>query len=407
MPMSMSESQAGISNQDKGMIISLAGMPGSGKSSVGRELAALLGCAFIDLDDRIEAQQGRSIPEIFRRYGEAHFRAVELETLKEVLADHPQQPQQSRTGTEGTTGMTETTGAAGTTGIAGTANTTGGTAGTTETAGLADDAAGTIRTADAARTTEAAGTTVMADTAALAEAAGGITGRPALVLSLGGGTLTTAEGEELVAEKTFCIFLKTSPATLAERLRNEKDHASRPLLNGENIASRTVLKGENIASRPASGDGNPQLPPGGEEQQLSPDCGSGTGQYSAKNSRTGHSISGSYSAGHSRTGQQPTDCLRSRLAVLLASRKGIYEKTARLTVETDGLNVKEVAALAADRLALTDSTSADGNQKHNRTATDGNRESTRKAAADGNRDLTLPRTSPGRIPCGIPEHASE
>lgn len=368
MPMSMSESQAGISNQDKGMIISLAGMPGSGKSSVGRELAALLGCAFIDLDDRIEAQQGRSIPEIFRRYGEAHFRAVELETLKEVLADHPQQPQQSRTGTEGTTGMTETTGTAGTTGIAGTANTTGGTAGTTETAGLADDAAGTIRTADAARTTgEAAGTTVMADTAALTDTAGGITGRPALVLSLGGGTLTTAEGAELVAEKTFCIFLKTSPATLAERLRNEKDHASRPLLNGENIASRTVLKGENIASRPASGDGNPQLPPDSEEQQLSPDCGSGTGQYSAPNSRTGQHISGqhisgSYSAGHSRTGQRTTDCLRSRLAVLLASRKGIYEKTARLTVETDGLNVKEVAALAAGRLALPDSTSADGNQ---------------------------------------------
>lgn len=67
------------------MIISLTGFMGCGKSSVGRELATLLSCSFIDLDSKIEEAQGRSIPEIFSTEGEAGFRQIERDTLKEVI----------------------------------------------------------------------------------------------------------------------------------------------------------------------------------------------------------------------------------------------------------------------------------------------------------------------------------
>ena len=52
-------------------------MPGSGKSTVGRILAARLGRPFIDLDEEIEAAAELPIPEIFRRHGEPAFRDLE------------------------------------------------------------------------------------------------------------------------------------------------------------------------------------------------------------------------------------------------------------------------------------------------------------------------------------------
>jgi len=60
---------------------------GAGKSSVGRALAARLGWTFEDLDERIERREGRTIAEIFRESGEAEFRRVEHERLKELLAE--------------------------------------------------------------------------------------------------------------------------------------------------------------------------------------------------------------------------------------------------------------------------------------------------------------------------------
>ena len=57
--------------------IVLSGMPGSGKSTVGRILAARLGRPFIDLDEEIEAAAELPIPEIFRRHGEPAFRDLE------------------------------------------------------------------------------------------------------------------------------------------------------------------------------------------------------------------------------------------------------------------------------------------------------------------------------------------
>ncbi|MEA2646215.1 MAG: shikimate kinase [Chloroflexota bacterium] len=64
----------------------LVGYMGSGKSTVGVRVAALLGLAFIDLDDLIEDGAGTSIAEIFRTEGEAHFRDLEASTLEQVLA---------------------------------------------------------------------------------------------------------------------------------------------------------------------------------------------------------------------------------------------------------------------------------------------------------------------------------
>ena len=61
---------------------------GCGKSSVGRELARLLCCPFMDLDEVIEGAEGRSIPEIFASDGEAAFRRMEAEHLQILLDSH-------------------------------------------------------------------------------------------------------------------------------------------------------------------------------------------------------------------------------------------------------------------------------------------------------------------------------
>ncbi len=59
------------------MDVVLVGLPGSGKSAVGRRVAHRHGATFIDLDERIEREAGRSIPDIFATDGEAAFRALE------------------------------------------------------------------------------------------------------------------------------------------------------------------------------------------------------------------------------------------------------------------------------------------------------------------------------------------
>lgn len=171
------------------MTVSLAGMMGSGKSSVGRELSSLLSLPFIDLDEYIARKEGRRIAEIFSDSGEAAFRKLELEALEEIL---------------GRPDMTE--------------------------AGL--------------------------------------------VLSLGGGTLTTPECMSLIGERTFCIYLKAETDTLYRRLRGESGH--RPMLKAEDGA-----------------------------------------------------------------------LLRTRIGRLLEERGPLYEKTARRTIATDGLSVKQIAGLAA------------------------------------------------------------
>ena len=67
--------------------IVLSGMPGAGKSTVGKLLAQDLGRAFFDLDEEIVRVAERSIPEIFATYGETAFRDLETRVLCEVLAN--------------------------------------------------------------------------------------------------------------------------------------------------------------------------------------------------------------------------------------------------------------------------------------------------------------------------------
>lgn len=68
----------------------LIGMPGCGKSTVGRALAARLGRPLVDLDAVIERETGRSIPDIFAREGEAHFRHLEHDALSRTARESGQ-----------------------------------------------------------------------------------------------------------------------------------------------------------------------------------------------------------------------------------------------------------------------------------------------------------------------------
>ena len=74
-----------ILNQNENIVLS--GMPGAGKSTVGKILAEEMGRAFFDLDTEIVHASGRSIPEIFATDGEAVFRDIETHVLREVLAN--------------------------------------------------------------------------------------------------------------------------------------------------------------------------------------------------------------------------------------------------------------------------------------------------------------------------------
>ncbi|MFL5675076.1 MAG: bifunctional shikimate kinase/3-dehydroquinate synthase [Chloroflexota bacterium] len=62
----------------------LVGLPGSGKSVVGRRLANRHAAAFIDLDERIESACGRTIPQIFEEDGEPTFRALERAAIADL-----------------------------------------------------------------------------------------------------------------------------------------------------------------------------------------------------------------------------------------------------------------------------------------------------------------------------------
>jgi shikimate kinase len=66
--------------------IFLIGSRGSGKTTVGRQLAARLGWAFVDADAELEIRAGRSIADIFATEGEPGFRARESEVLGDLAA---------------------------------------------------------------------------------------------------------------------------------------------------------------------------------------------------------------------------------------------------------------------------------------------------------------------------------
>jgi shikimate kinase len=66
----------------------LIGLPGSGKSTIGRRLAKAIGCGLIDTDAAIEQRTGRTIAEIFSGDGESGFRRIEEQVIREALESH-------------------------------------------------------------------------------------------------------------------------------------------------------------------------------------------------------------------------------------------------------------------------------------------------------------------------------
>ena len=139
------------------MIISLTGFMGCGKSSVGRRLSQLLCCPFMDLDAEIEERCGCTVAEIFAERGEAEFRMLEKETLKDIL----------------------------------------------ETGGRVLEIPPSSST-PACKNQEHPSNE-----------------RPQMILALGGGAVMTPVCEQMIHEQTTCIYLRASVDELVARLTDE------------------------------------------------------------------------------------------------------------------------------------------------------------------------------------------
>ena len=176
------------------MIISLTGFMGCGKSSVGRELSKLLCCPFMDLDTEIETRSGCTVAEIFETSGEAEFRRLEKETLKDILETGGRVLEIPKTPALPTVGHP----------LAG--------------GGMSSPSSGTPACKNQEHPSNE---------------------RPQMILALGGGTVMTPRCAELVHENTFCIYLRASVQTLVSHLGNEA--AGRPLLEASDLQER-ILK---------------------------------------------------------------------------------------------------------------------------------------------------------------------
>jgi len=69
--------------------IVLVGMPGAGKTSVGKRLAARLNIPFVDSDQEVEIAAGMSVPEIFEKLGEPAFREGERKVIARLMQGEP------------------------------------------------------------------------------------------------------------------------------------------------------------------------------------------------------------------------------------------------------------------------------------------------------------------------------
>lgn len=69
--------------------VAFVGLPGAGKSTVGRLVAAQLAVPFVDFDTRLAEQTGLSIAQLFAEQGEAAFRRMEYELTAQLLTEPP------------------------------------------------------------------------------------------------------------------------------------------------------------------------------------------------------------------------------------------------------------------------------------------------------------------------------
>ena len=71
-----------------GPVLVLVGPPASGKTTVGRSVAARLGLAFRDTDADVQAETGTTVADLFVQHGEPHFRALEEQAVATALDEH-------------------------------------------------------------------------------------------------------------------------------------------------------------------------------------------------------------------------------------------------------------------------------------------------------------------------------
>ena len=159
------------------MILSITGFMGCGKSSVGRRLSQLLCCPFMDLDDMIEAEAGKSIPEIFAEIGESGFRQMEHRVLDRAV------PMPMYSGGP-----------------------------------LPQQSCGPLPLRGGAKMPPAYNRHTS------------LTDQYLEIISLGGGTIMTRECAKIVMERTLCVYLRASVQTLTEHLEGETQ--GRPMLSG-------------------------------------------------------------------------------------------------------------------------------------------------------------------------------
>ncbi len=85
-----SEEATSVANALGSRSIVLVGLMGAGKTTVGRRLANRLDLPFVDADSEIEKAAGSSIADIFKEFGEAHFRDGEQRVIHRLLGEGPQ-----------------------------------------------------------------------------------------------------------------------------------------------------------------------------------------------------------------------------------------------------------------------------------------------------------------------------
>lgn len=84
------ESRVALIERLGGRSIVFVGLMGAGKTAIGRKMAGALGLNFIDSDQEIEDVSRMTIPELFERYGETEFRALEQRVILRLLEQGPQ-----------------------------------------------------------------------------------------------------------------------------------------------------------------------------------------------------------------------------------------------------------------------------------------------------------------------------